>query len=72
MRHDKQYRRVLKSQDYFLQKYKFLGVMIFFGYYVVELFLDKKVKMHNKNLKEELSKLEEQDLSKNFLYSTNS
>jgi hypothetical protein len=61
MRHDKQYRRVLKSQDYFLQKYKFVGVLLFFGYYALEILKDKRTKTSNRKLKEELSRLEEAD-----------
>jgi hypothetical protein len=67
MRHDKQYRRVLRSQDYFLQKYKSVGVMAFFAYYVMEAYKDKKIKQNNKKLKAELNKIEEEaekDLSK--------
>jgi hypothetical protein len=72
MKHDSQYRRVLRSQDYFLQKYKAYGIMILFGYYVFDILTDNIAKKNNKNLQEELSKLEDKDLSKFYLHSTNS
>jgi hypothetical protein len=61
MRHDLNYRRVLRSKDQYMMKYKLFGFAVLVGYQFKDVYEYRMAKFKESSMKTELQKIKDKD-----------